>query len=107
MPDRGDAGVSQYAPSVIRRQRHMMARIALGKEVWSQIKPQRTPLGYGLWLLWYPPLWFIGAMAKIVSFMGGLIAAMFLGYEGRPRNKDKRRSDNPYDIEIGPLIKII
>jgi len=90
---------------VMRRRRHIETRLALGKEVMSQIKRQRTPVGSIWWLLWYPPLWFIGAMAKIITFFGGLIAAMFLGYEEHSGKKEKRRTDNPYDIEMGNIIK--
>lgn len=90
---------------VMRRQRRIESRIALGKEVWSQIKRQRTTVGYVWWLLWYPPLWMLAAMGKIIAFIGGLIAAMMLNIQDDPRGKDKRRSDNPYDIEMGTIIK--
>jgi len=91
---------------VARRQLHMKARIALGKEVWSQIKRQRTPLGYALWLLWYPPLWFLGAMGKFIAFGAGLIVAMaYPELESSHRHKDKRRADNPYDKDMMQLVK--
>jgi hypothetical protein len=91
---------------VVRRQLHMEARISLGKEVWSQIKRQRSPVGHTMKLLWYPPLWFLGAMGKIIAFFGGLIVAMaYPELESSRQHKDKRRSDNPYDIEMGNIIK--
>lgn len=91
---------------VKRRQRHMIARIALGKEVMSQIKLQRTPLGYALWLLWYPPLWFLGAMGKLIAFGGGLaMAMMYPELEVGHHHRDKRRHDNPYDKETMQLVK--
>lgn len=91
---------------VLRRVRHIEARLSLGKEVWSQIEPQRTPLAYALRLLWYPPLWLLHVIGKIITFGGGLIfAIIYPELESSHRNKEKRRSDNPYDIEMGRLIK--
>lgn len=90
----------------VRRQRRIEARIALGKEVWSQIKPQRSPLGHLLWLLWYPPLWLLGAMGKLTAFAGGLVVAMvYPELEMSRQHKDKRRPDNPYDKEMMQLVK--
>lgn len=87
---------------VARRLRHFRARISLGKEISSQLRRQRTPLARILWLLWYPPFWFIAAMAKIVVFAGKVIAAVALDLEDgpTPRNREKRRADNPYEQEL-------
>lgn len=90
---------------VWRRRNHMEGRMSLGKEVSSKIKRQRSPLNYALWMLWYPPVWAIAAMGKIVMFFGGFIAAVLLDIEDRSGNTEKRRSDNPYDIEMGQIIK--
>ncbi|HET8671428.1 MAG TPA: hypothetical protein VFM05_12615, partial [Candidatus Saccharimonadales bacterium] len=38
---------------ITRRQRKIEGRIALGKDVISEVKRQRSPLQYALWLLWY------------------------------------------------------
>ncbi|MEK7153740.1 MAG: hypothetical protein AAB834_07335, partial [Patescibacteria group bacterium] len=85
----------------------MEARIALGKDVFSKIKRQRTPLGYVLWFLWYPPLWFIGAMGKCVAVAGDIIFSFLSSElpESFKSNGDKRPRDNPYDQEMGTLIK--
>lgn len=90
---------------VVRRRRQIEARLALGKEVISQIKRQRTPAGYAWRLVWYPPIWFIGAMGRCVAFVGGFIAAILLSIDEHPSDKEKRRSDNPYDNELGQIIK--
>jgi len=90
---------------VARRLRHFRSRIALGKEISSQLKRQRTPLSRLLWLLWYPPLWFVAAMAKIVTFVARVIAAIVLDLEGSPNNREKRRSDNPYELELMQTVK--
>ncbi|HEU4966116.1 MAG TPA: DUF87 domain-containing protein [Candidatus Saccharimonadales bacterium] len=91
---------------VIRRQQHIESRIALGQEVRSQIKPQRTPTGYALWLLWYPPVWFVGAMAKLFVVAGGVIGSILLSNHGSSGSRtDKRRTDDPYDLEMARLIK--
>ena len=91
---------------VLRRQQHMEARISLGKEVWSQIKRQRSPAGYALKLLWYPPLWLLATMGKIIAFGGSLIVAVaYPELESSHRHEDKRRSDNPYDEEMMQLVK--
>ncbi len=94
---------------VKRRQRRVEARIALGKETWSQIKRQRSPLGYALRLLWYPPLWFLDVMAKIIMGGGEIIVSMFSSDHELPgflqENKDSRRSDDPYDKEMSESIK--
>lgn len=91
---------------VIRRQQHIESRISLGQEVRSQIKPQRTPTGYAVWLLWYPPVWFVGAMAKLFVVAGGVISSILLSNHGSSGSRtDKRRTDDPYDLEMARLIK--
>ncbi|MEK7153561.1 MAG: DUF87 domain-containing protein, partial [Patescibacteria group bacterium] len=83
----------------------MTGRISLGREESSKLEVQRSPLGYLWWIVWYPPLWFLHAMGKCVAFVGGFIAAVFLNIDERSGNKEKRRSDNPYDIEMGEIIR--
>jgi hypothetical protein len=92
---------------VTRRRRKMEDRIALGKDVISQIERQRSPLQYVLWLLWYPPVWFIGAMGKSVAIAGDIIFSFLSSElpESFKSNKNKRPKDNPYDQEMGMLIK--
>lgn len=92
---------------VTRRQRKMEGRIALGKDVISEIKRQRSPMQYLLWLLWYPPLWFLAAMGKCIAVAGDVIFSTLSGEtpEAFKSNKNKRPKDNPYDREIGSIIK--
>jgi len=90
---------------VMRRRQHIEARIALGKEVRTQVKRQRTPLGYVLWLLWYVPLWFVAATAKCIVLCGNLIALVMLHGDGAGDATEKRRADDPYDIEMGQQSK--
>lgn len=94
---------------VSRRRNHMEARIALGKDVFSKIKKQRSPAGCILWLLWYPPLWFLAAMGKVVGAAADILFSAFSSDHELPEfmkeGKDKRRSDNPYDLEMGQIIK--
>lgn len=90
---------------IMRRRKHIRTRLALGKEVMSQIKQQRTPIQSALYLLWYPIAWFLLAVSKVVMFVGGFIAAVLLNTESHSRDPEKRRSDNPYDREMGQIIK--
>ncbi|HEU4966025.1 MAG TPA: DUF87 domain-containing protein [Candidatus Saccharimonadales bacterium] len=94
---------------VCRRQRSIEGRIALGREVMSQLETQRTPVGYALWLLWYPPLWFLGSMGKVVAGGGQLIMTVFARDHPLPdflrSERTKRRTDNPYDLELAETIK--
>jgi hypothetical protein len=94
---------------VKRHIRKLENRIALGKEVSSQLATQRTALGYGLRLLWYPPLWIITACLKVITGIGGILTSMFSKDHDLPEflktNRDKKQSDNPYEQEIGQTIK--
>lgn len=92
---------------VTRRQRKIEGRIALGKDVISQVERQRSPLQYVLWLLWYPPLWFVGTIGKCIAVAGDIIFSVMASElpESFKSNKDKRPKDNPYDQEMGALIK--
>jgi hypothetical protein len=94
---------------VSRKINDMVGRISLGKEVSSRLETQRTPLGYIGWMLWYPPLWFIGAMGKLVAGAGSILASIFSSDHRLPEfmnsNRDKRALDNPYELELGSLIK--
>jgi hypothetical protein len=94
---------------VSRRQSHVASRIALGKEMWSQIKKQRTSIQWIVWLLWFPPFWFIAAIAKFWAGVGSIIGSIFSKDHDLPEflkeGKDKRRSDDPYDQEMANIIK--
>ncbi|MGH7157460.1 MAG: type IV secretory system conjugative DNA transfer family protein [Candidatus Saccharimonadales bacterium] len=94
---------------VVRKINDMVGRISLGKEVSSKLEVQRTPLGYLGWMLWFPPVWFIGAMGKLAAGVGGIIGSIFSSDHRLPEfmnsNKDKRPSDNPYELELDRSIK--
>ncbi len=92
---------------VTRRQQKMEGRIALGKDVISQIKRQFSPIQYLLWLLWYPPLWFLAAMGKCIAIAGDVVFSILSGQtpETFKSSKDKRPKDNPYDREMGNAVK--
>jgi Type IV secretion-system coupling protein DNA-binding domain len=89
---------------VIRRANKLRGRIALGKEVSSKLTKPRTPLGYFLWLLYYPPVWYLKLNLKLfVDFMQ-ILGTIFSSDHELPEfmngNRDKRRSENPYEKEI-------
>jgi len=94
---------------VVRKINDMVGRISLGKEVSSKLEVQRTPLGYLGWMLWFPPVWFIGAMGKLVAGVGSVLASIFSSDHRLPGfmngSRDKRAPDNPYEQELGRSIK--
>lgn len=94
---------------VFRKLNEMTGRIALGKEVSSKLETQRSPLGYLWWMTWYPPLWFIGAIGKIIAGSGQILVSAFSREHDLPEfmnsNKNKRSLDNPYERELGTIIK--
>jgi hypothetical protein len=94
---------------VVRRQVKMEARISQGHDISSQLEQQRTSVGYAFWLLWYPPLWFLAAMGKVIAAIAQILESMFSSDHAPPdfirSDKDKRRTDNPYEVEIGQVIK--
>jgi hypothetical protein len=90
---------------VLRHVRRLRARIARGEEVSVELKRSRTPLQYALWLLWYPPLWFLGAMGKIVVFVAKILGAFLTDDSGSSGDRDKRHSNGPYEQEIAEAVK--
>ena len=94
---------------VVRRKRKIISRIAHGKEVSSCLEAQRSSTGYLFWLLWYPPLWFIAAVAKLVAGLGSIVAFFLSSDHELPGfmngNRDKRRPDDPYELELGTSMK--
>jgi hypothetical protein len=94
---------------VTRHMRKLRRRIADGKEVSSQLVSPMTTKHYYLWLLWYPPMWFISAMMKAVGAFFDILVAMFSKEHATPEfmrtNRDKLASDNPYAQELGKSIK--
>jgi hypothetical protein len=90
---------------ILRHVRRICMNIARGEEVSAGLKRSRTPLQHALWLLWYPPLWFLGAMGKVVVFIAKILAAFLPDDGGASSNTDKRRSNNPYEQEVAQVVK--
>ena len=94
---------------VVRRKHDIESRIALNKELSSQLTKQRTPLGYLFWLIWYPPLWFISSMVKLVSYAVQILQSALSKDHASPEfmkgNTGKRSPGNPYEQELGETIK--
>lgn len=94
---------------VTRRKYEFEKRISRGKEVSSKLQKQRTAIGYLLWLFWFPPLWFLMAMSKIVGVLTDLFFYFASSDHELPyfmqSGKDKQRADNPYDQEISEAVK--
>lgn len=81
-------------------------RISLAKMLSTKLKTQRSQLEYILWLFWYPPLWFLSRIAKILAFFGNIFMAIFYSDDSYVLgNKEKRPSSNPYEAELGKTIK--
>jgi len=90
---------------IAHRLHQLRIRIALGKEVSSHLRRQRTPLARLFWFLWYPPFWSIRTFVRINWFFTELFLAIFLGYDGSPHKKGKRRFNNPYGQEVMQMVK--
>lgn len=94
---------------VTRRQQHIEGRLASGKEVWSKTKQQRTGLGNLIWLFWYPPLWFVSSVARVIGAIFDTILSVLSSDHTLPAfmqsGRDKQRSDDPYGQEMSKLIK--
>lgn len=94
---------------VLRRMNKLRARIKHSKTLSSELATQRSSLGHLMWLLWYPPLWCITAMGKLIASIGGILGMIFSKDHDLPEfmnsNKDKRLSDDPYEEELGEAIK--
>lgn len=94
---------------VLRRVRDMQHRIALAKELSSKLIAQRTPLGYAWWLIWFPTTWFVATAFKVMLGAVDFVVSIFAGGHDLPEfmksGRDKRRTDNPYELELGKIIK--
>ena len=94
---------------VMRHIRDIKRCIAQGSEVSSKLAAQRNLGNFYLWLLWYPPLWFISTMMKLVTAVFDILTSMFSKEHELPRflapNRDKLKSDNPYTEELNKSIK--
>ena len=92
-----------------RRITKMQHTIALNREISTELVEQRTPLGFALWLLWYPPLWFLAAMGKILGGIADIFFAIFSRDHELPAfmkaKANTRPTTNPYEQELGKGIK--
>ena len=90
----------------LRHMNEIRGRISLAKTLSTELKTQRSQLGYILWLFWYPPLWFLGRIAKILAFFGNIFSAIITSDDSYVLgSKEKRSSSNPYEVELGKTIK--
>jgi hypothetical protein len=87
----------------------LRARIKRSKTLSTELATQRSSLGHVLWLLWYPPLWCLIAMVKVIAGIGGILSSMFSKEHDLPEfmksNKDTKHSGDPYEQELGKTIK--
>jgi hypothetical protein len=94
---------------VLRHIRDIEGQIALNKELSSKLTKQRTPQGYIWWLVWYPPIWFLGAMLKVVTGAAQILSSAFSRDHDLPEfmksDQGQRKSSNPYALEQGAIIK--
>ena len=94
---------------VLRHIRDIEGRIALNKELSSKLAKQRTPHGYIWWLVWYPPVWFLGAMLKVVTGAAQILGSALSRDHDLPEfmktDRGQRKSSNPYELELGEIIK--
>jgi len=94
---------------VLRHIRDIEGRIALNKELSSKLAKQRTPHGYIWWLVWYPPVWFLGAMLKVVTVAAQILGSALSRDHDLPEfmktDRGQRKSSNPYELELGEIIK--
>lgn len=93
----------------LRHANNIRVRIKMSKELSSELKVQRTPHAQLLWLLWFPPFWFLGKMAKIITVVTEIFFSFFSRGNDLPEslktNRDKKRTDDPYERELGKTIK--
>lgn len=93
----------------LRHLNNIQGRIKMGKELSTELKVQRTPHAQLLWLLWYPPLWFISKMAKVMAVGFGVVTSAFSKEYELPdalkTNREKKHTDDPYEAELGKTIK--
>ena len=93
----------------LRQIHRIQSRIARNKELSSELSKQRNPLGYTWWLMWYPTLWVTLAMFKITAALFDIVFTMMSDGPDLPMfmqgNRDRRKASNPYERELGTLIK--
>ncbi len=93
----------------LRHANKIRGRIKMGKQLSTELKVQRSPHAQILWFLWFPPLWFIGMMGKFMAVFAEIFSSMFSKEHELPSSLmgggDKKRTDDPYEVELGKTIK--
>jgi len=85
--------------SVLRRIRIFEHRIALDKELSTQLMSQRHIFWQTIWLLCIPIIW-------IIKLFGGILSTIFSDTRTSPKSDpDKRRANDPYERELGRIVK--
>jgi hypothetical protein len=94
---------------VTRHTAKLRETIALNKAASDQLIRQRTPVGWAWWCVWYPPLWFVAAMVRLVAGVGEILYSMFSQDHDLPdymkTRVDTHSPTNPYEEELGKMIK--
>lgn len=94
---------------VLRHIRGIERRIALNKELSNKLVKQRTPGGYIWWFIWYPPIWLLGSMLKVVTGFFQILESALSREHDLPAfmksDHGQRKSSNPYELELGNIIK--
>lgn len=88
-------------PNELRHVRDTQHRIALNKEIAPKLTPYKINVPRILLRIGLAPFWLVAMGAKII---GGVFAAIFYG--DMPGDKgSKRRAGDPYEQELGGIIK--
>ena len=97
--------ISATHSAVTRHARNLRHRIALNKELSSQLRQQST-LRRIIKIVFYPPLWLVMMAFK---FVAGMFEVFFSSSHELPHylksDTDKRRTTDPYELELGTAIK--
>jgi hypothetical protein len=93
----------------LRHINNIRGRIKMGRALSSELKIQRTPQERLVWLVWFPPVWFIAMMGKTITILAGFVYSVFskdgVSPSSLASNSQKKRTDDPYETELGKTIK--
>jgi hypothetical protein len=90
--------------NVLRHIQDAQRRIALGKQLSTELNPYQIDIGHLLLMTLLAPLWLLGMGFKFVAGIIEAVATNDLPQNWKS-NGDKRRSDDPYEQELGATIK--
>ncbi len=97
--------ISSTHSNITRHARKLRHRIALNKELSSQLRQQSTLIRV-IKIVFYPPLWLVMMAFK---FVAGMFEVFFSSSHELPHylksDTDKRRTTDPYEQELGAAIK--